>query len=53
MTLKGDFCYIIWFDNREDAHHWLKIMSRFTYAWMISRYALGEWAVVWDIGKHV
>jgi predicted CDP-diglyceride synthetase/phosphatidate cytidylyltransferase len=50
MALKGDFCYVIWFDDRGDADHFLKKISRVRYAWMIKSFA--SYGIVWDIGTH-
>jgi len=50
MALNGDFCYVIWFEDRNDADHFLKRISRGRYAWIIK--AFESYGVVWDIGTH-
>jgi hypothetical protein len=52
LPKNGDFCYVIWFDDKEDAQHFLKLIRRCSYAWLLSRSAIKEWAVIWDIGRH-
>jgi malonyl CoA-acyl carrier protein transacylase len=55
--LHGDFCYVVWFDDIQDAHHFRNIMAKRlgqTVAWVhtVRKYGVADYAVFWDIGAH-
>ena len=52
MRVKGDFCYVIWFDDRKDAAFFKALLSKKGFpAWRIL-FRTGDIAVFWDIGMH-